>query len=928
MIKFSLSFILLIGSISIFSQTKITLSFLDKETISQNLLTLDSVYIKNIRRDCDTTLYGSDSKLTVNASLTDDLNDLKTNSSSEFILNQNFSNSFNETSNVDIYRNYSGPLNLFLFDCLGRKLSEYHSNFDKGFNSFTISSSEHGVLILVVYDDKNKKSLKLICSNQSQFKNKINYNRNISYEEKVMLKGQAISGFRFSLGDQMSYTASAKGYSDQTITDKPKADTKYIFIMSEDSLLTPTEILKDGNTVAWYDASDLTTIVKDGSNIVSRWKDKYRSGRDFIQATKFAQPLWSPSGILFDGINDCLKASFTLSQPEFIYIVFKIKTFTSSRCILDGYNNSSCSLSMSSDRVGNIELHAGTSSTETSFPINQNGILRIKLNGTTSRMQVNELVSIAGNYGPSNLSGLTLGSTLKGINYSNIEVKDIIVRKVADTLKDENEIYSYLKRKNGIVSDNLIYETLSEAVYLDEPYKTTIGNVNFIKTTQTPVNCGISSTFKAKNIEDSYSIENDSSTIHQTLSNPRLMRFVEDNINCEVFCISDKYIYYGHSSAFWRINKNTFGDKVKFLISGLWGNGTNVSTSAIEGVNEMPDMGLLIQVDNNSPNSPFYKVPFINQTSGKYTYLASDAQLVMTIPVRHAILNKAWGLSTKGDYVFAVLYGAIGQAYLSKDSGNSFRCVFSMADSSINASVPSDKMVYVDTKPNGSGGFGAIGGHPMKNTLTNPQTYDLWAPTSNGNLHSHGGCIDLYSDRLFIVTGDGYPAVGIYYSDDWGYNWTQIKTINLIPSTKYTAQFVNVVTLQDCILFGCDGMGDGYWRLFRKGNGLCSEIEECYQFNGSNTELVTINGGYCFTSDGLMLGLINPEGSDDYTTIKGGIVATKNGHNFKKLYEDSFTRLTRETAEFGWRGIISVNDNNKVLVKAANGGLIILDLVK
>jgi len=475
------------------------------------------------------------------------------------------------------------------------------------------------------------------------------------------------------------------------------------------------------------------------------------------------------------------------------------------------------------------------------------------------------------------------------------------------------------------------YETLSSAVYSEFPKEIediTFGNVHFTKITDGPVNSGSSGTFLAKTLEDAYSIVGSDPLVNHSLSNPVLHRFVEDGINCEVFDISGEYIYYGHSRAFYRINKNTFGNKVKFLITGIWegASGYNVSACNIRGVDEMPDLGLLIQVNNNDPHLNIYKVPFVSQGTGTYTYTQSHANLVLDIPYSNSILNKAWGLSIKNNIVFAVIYNAIGQAYLSTDSGNSFRCVFSMADTSINSQVPADQMVFVDTKPDGRGGFGAIGGHPMKNTLTNPQSYDLWGITQNGSLHGHGGCIDKYADRLIIVTGDGYPAVGIFYSDDWGYNWTLIRTGVHQPSSDSRAQFVTVIPMEDCVLFGCDGSGDGYWRLFRDGRNLLSTIECCYQYTGTNTQLVTINGGHCFTQDGTMLGLINPHESINYTTTKGGIVATKNGHNFKKLYEDSFSNFTLESAEFGRRGLISVNDNNKVLVKAKNGGLIILDL--
>ena len=117
------------------------------------------------------------------------------------------------------------------------------------------------------------------------------------------------------------------------------------------------------------------------------------------------------------------------------------------------------------------------------------------------------------------------------------------------------------------------YETLSSAVYSEFPREIndiTFGNVHFTKITDGPVNCGSQGTFLAKTLEDAYSIVGSDPVINYNLSNPVLQRFVEDGINCEVFDISGEYIYYGHSRAFYRINKNTFGNKIKFLISGIW----------------------------------------------------------------------------------------------------------------------------------------------------------------------------------------------------------------------------------------------------------------------------------------------------------------------------------------------------------------------
>jgi len=89
--------------------------------------------------------------------------------------------------------------------------------------------------------------------------------------------------------------------------------------------------LRDG-LVLWLDADDLSTITKDGGNLVSQWRDK-SGGGNHAEASGIYRPLWvdaqlnNVSVIRFDGIQDVLNAG---SGSDFdnitIFMVFKYVT--------------------------------------------------------------------------------------------------------------------------------------------------------------------------------------------------------------------------------------------------------------------------------------------------------------------------------------------------------------------------------------------------------------------------------------------------------------------------------------------------------------------------------------------------------------------------------------------------------------------------
>jgi len=239
--KFYLLLFFVFFFFSVFSQTHITLSFAGKDSVSQNLISLDSVYVKNLTENSDTLLFGPVPELSLTATWPFGIDENNVNSSGSFMLKQNYPNPFQGSTNFSIYRGYRGPLNLILFDDIGTKLAEYSNVFEKGLHSFVISSSVNKVMILTVFDANNSKSIKIISNGQSNECNTIKYLGQTANAVKNNLKNLDNADFIFYLGNLTMFTAYAKGYKVKSILDNPKADSTYILYMSN-SLTCGTSI--------------------------------------------------------------------------------------------------------------------------------------------------------------------------------------------------------------------------------------------------------------------------------------------------------------------------------------------------------------------------------------------------------------------------------------------------------------------------------------------------------------------------------------------------------------------------------------------------------------------------------------------------------------------------------------------------------------
>lgn len=242
------------------SQSTITLSFIGRDSVSQNIIPLDSIVVNNPSLNCDTLLYGPVPVLSLIANWPVQVDEKTQAGSGSFVLKQNFPNPFPEITTVSVYRDYRGPLNLILFDGIGQRLAQYSAESEPGGQAFQISSTGNQILYLVVFDERNNRSMKINGTGNGRTTCNIQHLGNTKEFENSILKKQDNPGFNFYLGNLLHYTAFANGYKGKTFTDSPSADSVYFVTMS--MLYTPS--------VSTFPAAEITqTTVQSGGNVIS-----------------------------------------------------------------------------------------------------------------------------------------------------------------------------------------------------------------------------------------------------------------------------------------------------------------------------------------------------------------------------------------------------------------------------------------------------------------------------------------------------------------------------------------------------------------------------------------------------------------------------------------------------------------------------------
>ena len=433
-------------------------------------------------------------------------------------------------------------------------------------------------------------------------------------------------------------------------------------------------------------------------------------------------------------------------------------------------------------------------------------------------------------------------------------------------------------------------------------------------------------------------------------------RVTVDNVKMYLCSVSERHIFFSASPTsnykyesidefntpfMAYADKNDLDNIIKIdLPSYLDGAAYLSRTGRRKYIYELSDGSVLLEVENGQAVSTadcqnnLYRIEnlFEHQiTDNTITVTQQECVLVNTF-VRNASLARFHNIEeyAPGHIIMAPYGGgATATIYISHNYGQTWEIIF--------CGITSNE-VNIPVKAQALGVATAAGEWPTPAKVIPANSID-WTKTTNGNIHVHGIAYDRWYDRIWACTGDGgnqlNSVTGIWYTDDFGLNWHRIETRGeKQPFYQYGTQMIGVVPMDNAVLFGTDGQGDGFYRWSRSGKDRDVAIEPCYQYTGSNTGLTNIGQDWCRTKDGFIIHSFSPDHNieeGDYKN-RGGLVASYNGYSFVKIYVDEFTdtsgdgQLAYDTHEISWGCHITEGKDHTLITSARQGGYLLMYL--
>jgi len=213
------------------------LTFKGRDYYTHDTLSLDSIFIENQARNCDTTIYGTFPHLLLTwVTGVDEF----TNTNGLQVA-QNYPNPFAGSTKCTLKLPDKKDIVVTLTDVYGKQLAVLQKTLPGGTHTFTVETGAGGIYFLTINDGSVSKTLKLNSRNSSgQSSCRISYSGNEELPESSKKSTQS-RGFTFLPGDALNIIYYKFGYEDKSASIQPSGNTVYIYSLKPDYLSFHTD---------------------------------------------------------------------------------------------------------------------------------------------------------------------------------------------------------------------------------------------------------------------------------------------------------------------------------------------------------------------------------------------------------------------------------------------------------------------------------------------------------------------------------------------------------------------------------------------------------------------------------------------------------------------------------------------------------------
>lgn len=204
------------------------------------------------------------------------------------------------------------------------------------------------------------------------------------------------------------------------------------------------------NLALWAKADAGVTL--NGSN-VANWADQSGNGRDWIQATPGAQPIFTANStnglptLDFDGARNMIAAAATVfTQPTTVFLVGRYSAAVANQYFLD---DTTLNKLVFQNFGGNFRAYAGALIDAGAQVINNVYVMSAVFNGVSSIAALNGN-EVPGNVGGGIATGLTLGSAAGGILGLTGSIPEVIIYRGVLSALDRANVSRYLAARYGL----------------------------------------------------------------------------------------------------------------------------------------------------------------------------------------------------------------------------------------------------------------------------------------------------------------------------------------------------------------------------------------------------------------------------------------------------------------------------------------------